>query len=100
MNKRTKSYMEKAVNIVQRFPSITKAAVIGPAAEDTFAFDTNIMLAIYTAPESDISKTCVDLNRAFGENNLGHIDIYMMADEDFFAAAVGLIKYGEVIFAR
>ena len=50
MNKRTKAYMEKAAEVIQTFPSVTKAVVIGPAVEESFAFEDNIMLAVYTEP--------------------------------------------------
>ncbi len=92
--------MEKAAEIVKTFPAVRKAVVIGPAVGESFAFDENIMLAVYTEPGADIAKTCVDLSGAFLENQVGHIDIYMMADEDFSVAAAGLIKDGEAIFTR
>lgn len=100
MNKRTKVYTNKIANAVEKFPLITKAVVVGPATTDAFSFDENIMLAVYTKPEAKISKTCVDLNRFFGENDIFNVDIYMMADEDFYLEVHDLIDDGEVIFTR
>lgn len=100
MNKRTKTYIGKIAKVVERFPLITKAIVVGAAAKDTFAFEESIMLAIYTKPEAKTSKVCVDLNRALGDNDIFNVDIYMMADEDFYIEVHDLIDKGEVIFAR
>lgn len=100
MNKRTKTYTEKISKVVEKFPLITKAVVVGPATKDTFSFSENIMLAIYTKPEAKISKTCIDLNRCLGDNGIFNVDIYMMADEDFYMEVHNLIDEGEVIFTR
>ena len=100
MNNRTRDYTEKIANIVKEFPLITKAVVVGPAAQDTFSFSENIMLAVYTKPEAKISKVCVDLNRALGDNGIFNVDIYMMADEDFYLEVHDLVDDGEVIFSR
>lgn len=100
MNKRAKAYTEKIAKVVETFPLITKAAVVGPAAEDSFSFSENLMLAIYTKPEAKTSIVCIDLNRALGDNGIFNVDLYMMADEDFYLEAHNLIDDGEVIFAR
>lgn len=100
MNKRTKIYTEKIANIIKEYPLITKAVVIGPAVKDSFCFSEKIMLAIYTEAGAKISKVCIDLNRALGENDIFNVDIYMMADEDFYLEVHDLIDDGEVIFTR
>ena len=100
MNKRTREYVNRISDVVKKFSGITKAVVIGPATEETFAFDENIMLAVYTKPEANIAKTCVDLNNVLGDNNIFNIDIYMMADEDFYMEVYDLIDAGEVIFTK
>lgn len=102
MNNKIKVYTDKVATIVAKFPEITKAVIIGDAVNDNFAFDNNenIWLAIYTKPETKYSRTCCDLNRILGENNLARVDIYPMADEDFYVEAHNLIDSGKVIFER
>lgn len=97
MNKRTKEYSRRIADVVKKFSNITKAIIIGPATEETFAFDEDIMLAVYTKPEANIAKTCVDLNNTLGDNTIFNVDIYMMADEDFYMEVHDLIDTGEVI---
>ena len=100
MNIRTKLYTEKIAEVVEQFPLITKAVVIGPAVKDTFSFREKIMLAVYTEPQAKISRVCLDLNREFSDNEIYNVDIYMMADEDFYLAVHNMIDDGEVIFER
>ena len=101
MNDRTREYVNRAAKIVAQFPDITKAVVVGPAMNDDFAFgDCNVWLAVFTKPEAKYTKVCCDLNAAFGDNDLARIDIYMTADEDFYAEVYSLIDSGEVIYER
>ena len=100
MNERTRNITEKIADVVKTFPLITEAVVIGSATDNDFSFDENIMLAVYTKPEANIATTCVELNNAFGDKNLYNIDIYMMADNDFYLEVHDLIDSGEVIFKR
>ena len=102
MNKFTKKITDKAANIISRFNAIEKAVVIGNAVNDDFTvdYDNNIWIALYTKPGTKISKLCCDLNAMLGDNALNNIDLYPMADEDFYVAAASLIPDGEVIFER
>ena len=102
MNKFIKDYTTKAANIISKFSDIEKAVVIGNAVNDNFAvdFEDNICIAIYTKPGTKISKICCDLNAILGDNGLTDIDLYPMADEDFYVEAASLIPDGEVIFER
>ena len=102
MDNKIQIYTDKVAKIVAKFPEITRAVVIGNAINDNFVFDNdeNIWLAIYTKPGTKYSKTCCELNRTLGENNLAKVDIYPMADEDFYVEANKLIDSGKVIFER
>ena len=102
MNNKIQIYTDKIAKVVAKFPEITRAVVIGDAVNDNFVFDNdeNIWLAIYTKPDAKISKLCCDLNATFGDNGLNEIDLYPMADENFYVAAASLIPDGEVIFER
>lgn len=102
MNNKIQIYTDKIAKIVAKLPEITRAVVIGDAVNDNFVFDNdeNIWLAIYTKPDTKYSKTCCELNRMLGENNLARVDTYPMADENFYVAAASLIPDGEVIFER
>ena len=102
MNKFIKEYTDKAAEIISKFPEIEKAVVIGNAVHDDFAvdFDDNICIALFTKPNTKVSKLCNDLNYILFDNNLSSIDLYPMADEDFYVAAASLIPDGEVIFER
>ena len=100
MNNKTREYVDKIAKIVEKFPDITKAVVVGTAVNDSYMFEDNIMLAIFTKPEAKISKICCDLNAILGDNGLTAIDLYPTADEDFYAAVYDLIDSGEVIFER
>ncbi len=100
MNNKTREYVDKIAKVVEKFPNITKAVVVGTAVNDSYMFEDNIMLAIFTKPETKISKICCDLNAIFGDNGLTGIDLYPTADEDFYAAVYDLIDSGEVIFER
>lgn len=102
MNNKIQIYTDKIAKVVAKFPEITRAVVIGDAVNDNFVFDNdeNIWLAIYTKPDTKYSKTCCELNRMLGENNLARVDTYPMADENFYVAAASLIPDGEVIFER
>ena len=102
MNKFIKNYTDKAAKIIEKFSEVDKAVVIGAAVKDSFAidFDNNIYIAIYTKPGVKISRLCCELNTMLGDNNLGNIDLYPMADEDFYVAAASLIPDGEIIFER
>ena len=100
MNKRTKIYADKIADVVKNFPLITKAVIVGAAVNDNFCFDEKIKLAIYTEPEAKISTVCVRLNDALGYKDIYNVDIYMMADEDFYMDVYDLIADGEVIFDK
>lgn len=102
MNKFTKQITDKAAAIISKFNDIEKAIVIGNAVDDNFAvdFDNNICIALYTKPDTKISKLCCDLNATLGDSGLNEIDLYPMADEVFYVAAASLIPDGEVIFER
>ena len=100
MNKKTKIYTEKIADVVKTFPLITKAVVVGSAVNDNFCLDEEIKLAIYTEPEADIAEVCVDLNDALINKDLYPIDIYMMADDDFYTEVHHLIANGVVIFEK
>lgn len=100
MNKRTKNYAEKITEVIKNSQSITKAVIVGNAVREDFSFDENIKLAVFTTPEAKISTTCIELNNALGEKDLYNIDIYMMADEDFYMEVHDLLDDGEVIFER
>lgn len=102
MNNKIQVYTDKVAKIVAKFPEITRAVVIGNAINDNFVFDNdeNIWLAIYTKSGTKYSKICCELNRMLGENNLARVDIYPMADEDFYVEASRLIASGKVIFER
>ena len=100
MNKRTKVYAEKIADVVKSFPLITKAVIVGPAVSDNFCFNEDIKLAIYTEKEAKISTVWMDLKNAFLDKELYHIDIYMMADKDFYCEVYNLIPNGEVIFEK
>lgn len=102
MNKRIEAHVNKAAKIIEKFPEIEKAVVIGNAMNDSFMidYDDNIWIAIYTKPGTKISKICCDLNDAFGKHEITGIDLYPMADEDFYVAAHHLIDSGKIIFER
>ena len=102
MNKFTKQITDKAAAIISKFNDIEKAIVIGTAVDDNFAvdFDNKICIALYTKPDTKISKLCCDLNATLGYNDLNEIDLFPMADEFFYVAAASLIPDGEVIFER
>ena len=100
MNSKTREYVDKIAKVVEKFPDITKAVVVGTAVNDSYMFNDNIMLAVFTKPEAKYTKICNDLNYMLFDNNLTRVDLYMTADEDFYAAVYDFIDSGEVIFER
>lgn len=100
MNDKTREYMDKAAKIIETIPSVTKAVVVGPAVEKNFTFGDKIQLAVFTVPGDKYTKTFSDLNRALFDNDLTRIELYMTADEDFYAAVYNLIDKGEIIYER
>jgi hypothetical protein len=101
MNEKTRAYVNRVAKIVETFPAITKAVVVGIANEKNYTFgDDKIQLAIFTKPEVKYTKVCIDLNNELFDNDLTMVDIYMTADEDFYAEVYNLLDSGEVIFER
>ena len=103
MNTKTREYADKIAEVVKTFPEITKAAVVGPATHDTFIFNDNLMLAVFTEPDAKYTKVCVDLNNALENAGLTKVDIYMTADEDFYAEVFSFmnsVEDSEVIYEK
>lgn len=101
MNEKTRAYVNKVAKIVEANPAITKAVVVGLATQKNYTFgDDKIQLAVFTKPEAKYTTVCVDLNNALFDNDLTMVDIYMTADEDFYAEVYNLLDTGEVIFER
>ena len=100
MNDKTREYMNKAAKIIETIPSVTKAVVVGPAVEKSFTFGDKVMLAVFTEPGANYAKTFGDLNRALFDNDLTKIELYMTADDDFYAAVYNLLDKGEIIYER
>ena len=93
--------MDKVSKVVERCPDITRAVVIGNANENNYILGCdNIPLAIFTKQNTKISKVCIDLNNMLYDSQLKLIDIYPMADEDFYLAVSDLLTTGETIFER
>lgn len=100
MNEQTRDYVNKVAKIVAENPYVTKAVVVGPAVEKEFTFEDKIMLAVFTAPDAKYTKVCSDLHYDLFDHDLTNVELYMTADEDFYAAIYHLIDKGEVIFVK
>lgn len=100
MNKETKLCANKLTKIVANIPSITKAVIVGHATEDSFLFEEDLILAIFSKEGVSAATVFGEVTKGLYHNNLYRIDVYPMADPDFYCDVSNLIDEGEVIFER